>query len=312
MYHELKLEDFARLFGTNLDDIPDDCRQLIAQHDFRYRKLDGDERDRILLDVLKRIDSGEFSKAGKEGKSRWEKGWSESLESFTKHDHDLSQLVPRYIRPKQPLRLDQNYVMPFDPSFELNWYEIFRLWMFRTYLKDAETVYEFGCGSGFNLAVLAQLYPEKKFYGLDWAVASRDIVNELAKAYGWRITGLIFDFFSPDAGMKMTGNSIVLTIGALEQTGREYEPFLQYLLKSSPKLCVHVEPILEWYDEVNLIDYAAIKFHKQRKYWEGFPNRLKELEKEGKVEILKTKRSYFGSLYLEGYSQLLWRPLNKR
>ena len=309
MYHELKLEDFARLFGTAIDDIPDDCRKLIAQHDFRYRKLEGHERDQVLLNVLKRIDSDQFSMAGTAGKARWEKGWSENLESFMEHGHDLSQLVPKYIRPDQPLRLDQNYVVPVDTNFELNWYEVFRLWLFSTYLKDAETVYEFGCGSGFNLAVLSQLYPRKELYGLDWAAASRDIVNELAKTYGWNMKGLLFDFFSPDESVKIADNSVVLTIGALEQTGRDYEPFLQYLLKASPKLCVHVEPILEWYDENNLVDYAAIRFHEKRKYWEGFPGRLKELESEGKVEILKTKRSCFGSLYLEGYSQLVWRPL---
>ena len=311
MCPELKLEGFARLFGTAVNDIPDDCQELIAQGDFRYRMLEGDERDRVLLDVLKRIDSGQFSVAGKEGKARWEKGWSENLESFIEHGHDLSTLVPKYIRPNQPLRLDQNYVMPSDPNFERNWYEVFRLWLFRTYFKDAETVYEFGCGSGFNLAVLAQLYPEKEFYGLDWAAASIDIVNELAKTYGWNMKGLLFDFFSPDETVKIADNSAILTIGAVEQTGRDYESFLQYLLKGSPKLCVHVEPILEWYDENNLIDYAAIRFHQKRKYWEGFPNRLKELENEGKVEILKTKRSYFGSLYIEGYSQLIWRPTNE-
>jgi len=94
----------------------------------------------------------------------------------------------------------------------------------------------------------------------------------------------------------------------LEQTGRAYESFLQFLLEASPTLCVHVEPICEWYDENNLIDYVAIKFHKKRKYWENFPNRLRELEDEGKVEIFKMKRPYFGSLYLEGYSQIIWRP----
>ena len=308
MHYELTLEDFARRYGTTVNDIPDDCRKLIAQHDFRYRELEGDERDQVLLDVLKRIDSGQFSVAGKEGKARWEKGWSENLESFIEHGRDLSRLVPKYIRPNQPLRLDQNYVMPSDPSFELNWYEIFRLWLFRTYFSDVGSVYEFGCGSGFNLTVLAKLYPEKVLYGLDWAAASIDIVNELAKAYGWSMQGLLFDFFAPDESVKIADNSAVLTIGAVEQTGRDWESFLQYLLKASPELCVHVEPILEWYDENNLIDYAAIKFHKQRNYWEGFPNRLIELKNEGKVEILKTKRSYFGSLYIEGYSQIIWRP----
>ncbi|MCJ7531972.1 MAG: class I SAM-dependent methyltransferase [Anaerolineales bacterium] len=304
---ELNLADFARLFGVVAEDISEDCCQLMAQSDFRYQTLDGNERDQVLLEVLKKIDAGQFSLAGKEGKARWEKGWSENLQDFRGCGHDVAGLVPKYIRPGLPLRLDQGYIQPVDSNFELNWYEIFRRWLFKNYLKDVETIYEFGCGSGFNLATLAQLYPEKKYWGLDWAAASVDIVNELARTYGWKMTGRHFDFFSPDTSLKFDVNSAVLTIGALEQTGQNYEAFLQYLLAASPRVCVHIEPIVEWYDENNLIDYAAIRFHKTRKYWEGFPDRLKALEAKGKVEILRTRRAFFGSLYLEGYSQVIWR-----
>jgi SAM-dependent methyltransferase len=308
---ELTLDDFARLFGISVNEMPDDCRTLIAQGDFRYRKLESEERDQAPLEVLKRIDSGQFSVAGREGKTRWETGWSENFKSFMEHGHDLAQLVPKYIRPHQPLRLDQGYIVPSDPAFESQWYEVFRLWLFKTYVQDMETVYEFGCGSGFNLAALAQLYPEKRFYGLDWATASKDIVNELARTFGWNMTGLLFDFFAPDENVKIADNSAVLTIGALEQTGKDYEAFLQYLLQGRPSLCINIEPIVELYDENNLVDYAAIRFHRMRNYWEGFPNRLKELERAGRVEILKMKRSYFGSLFLEGYSQTIWRPTGK-
>lgn len=309
-YVELDLEDFARMFGTVVDDIPRECRDLIARHDFRYRKLEGDEYDQVLLGVLKRIDAGQLTVAGDEGKSRWEQGWAENLKDFMNHKQDLSHLVPKYIRPAQPLRLFQNYVVSPNPNFELDWYEVFRLWLFRKYFHQVETIYEFGCGSGFNLVTLATLYPDKKFYGLDWASASRDIVNELAKTYDWKMQGLLFNFFEPDENVKIANCSAIMTIGALEQSGNNYEPFLQYLLEASPALCVHIEPFVEWYDEDNLIDYAAIKFHKARKYWESFPDRLKALEEEGRVEILKKNRSYFGSLYIEGYSQLIWRPVS--
>lgn len=307
-YDELRIEDFARLFGTTVGNIPKACRELIENCDFRYKRLQGRERDRVLVEVFKRLDSDQFTTAGKEGKGRWDKGWSENLERFIKDGHDISALVPKYIRPNQPLRLDQGYMLPVDPNFEFNWYQVFRLWLLDTYLADVEAIYEFGCGSGFNLATLAHLYPKKAFYGLDWAEPSVAIVNEMAKAYGWNMKGILFDFFAPNEKVIIADNSAVLTVGALEQTGTDYGSFLQYLLGSRPKLCVHVEPILEWYDENNLVDYAAIKFHQIRRYWQEFPNRLRALELEGKVEIIKTKRSFFGSLYLEGYSQLIWRP----
>ena len=304
----LGLDEFAQLFGTSVPMLPQSCRTLILEGDFRFQLLTGEERDRVLLEVLKRIDSGKFSIAGKEGKSRWEKGWKENLDSFRKSNLDLAELVPKYIRPEQAVRLFQHYVLPADSRFELKWYEIFQEWLFSTYFQDANVVYEFGCGSGINLAALARKYPEKHFIGLDWAAASKDIVDEMGKAFGWKMEGRLFDFFEPDKSIKIEPGGVVFTIGALEQTGCNHEAFLEYLLKMSPALCIHAEPIFEWYDEENIIDYAARRFHRVRKYWEGFPSRLLELERDGKVEIHKMKRSYFGSLFIEGYSQTIWRP----
>ena len=66
----------------------------------------------------------------------------------------------------------------------------------------------------------------------------------------------------------------------------------------------------EWYDhENNTVDYTAWKAHEVRNFWRGFPQKLIELERMGKVRILKTKRANFGSLVIEGYSQLIWQPI---
>ena len=305
----LGVEDFAELFGVPVAGLPDQCISRIDQKDFRYRVLSGAERDQVLLEVFKRIDSGEFTLAGREGKARWEKGWGENLQSFLEHDKDLTHLVPKYIRSLQPMRLNQEYVVPSDPDFELNWYEIFQQWLFTTYFKDVKVLYEFGCGSGINLPTLAQLYPEKRYYGLDWASPSVQIIDEMAREYGWDMHGALFDFFEPDYNLSIEEDSAVLTVGALEQTGTDYGAFLQYLLDSQVTLCVNIEPMVEWYDESNLVDYAAIRFHTKRNYLRGFHQKLQDLELAGKVEILKTKRSFLGSLYIEGYSQIIWKPI---
>ena len=113
---------------------------------------------------------------------------------------------------------------------------------------------------------------------------------------------------NPDDSFKIASNSAIFTIGAIEQLASNFEAFLQFLLKNRPLLCVHVEPTIELYDKDNLVDYLAIKFHKKRGYTENFLTRLKKLEKEGEIEILKVKRLFFGSLYMEGYSLFIWRP----
>ena len=70
-----------------------------------------------------------------------------------------------------------------------------------------------------------------------------------------------------------------------------------------------MEPTVELYDETNLVDHLAAKFHKKRGYTQGYLPRLKALEAEKKVEILKVKRTYFGSLFMEGFSFIIWRPV---
>lgn len=307
-FERLTPRDFADLFGTPVEDLSSMCLRLIEQHDFRYRRPTPEERDRILLEVFKRIDSGTLSLAGKEGKERWDRGWEENLQEF-RTTGELVALVPKYIRPHQPVRLNGDYAITNDPEFELHWYEVFQQWLFETYFRDAKTIYEFGCGSGINLARLGQMYPEKRLVGLDWAQPSVDIVNEMGKRFGWNMTGRRFDFFDPDESLDIDPGSLVFTIGALEQTGKGYHKLTDYFLRQRPMLYVHVEPVLEWYQESSLVDYAAIRFHKGRNYWEGFPVRLAALQKQGKVSILKTKRSFFGSLFLEGYSQLVWKPV---
>jgi len=80
--HEVTLEDFARSFGTTVEDIPDDCRELIAKNDFGYEILAGEERDKVILDVLKKIESDQQIIGAPERQTAWEKGWEENLQDF--------------------------------------------------------------------------------------------------------------------------------------------------------------------------------------------------------------------------------------
>lgn len=305
---QVTVEDFAFSFGTTVEDIPPDCKQLIAERDFRYRVLEGEERDRAVLDVLRKTES-DTQIVGSDGRQDvWEKGWDENLQCFIKSDFDLSKLVPRFIRPDSILRFNGNYIKPINLNFELDYYSVFRLWLFKKYLSDVQTIYEFGCGTGFNLVVLAQLYPDKILHGLDFASPSRELVNKIAQVYGWNMTGHIFDMRSPDEKLEIADKSAVITIGTIEQLAGDFEAFLQFLLKHSPAICIHVEPTIELYNEDNLVDYISARFHRKRGYTQGFLPRLQQLQNENKIQILKVKRLFFGNLMMEGYNLLIWRP----
>lgn len=300
---------FADLFGTTVDRLPDKCLQMIAEGDWSYEPLTGRMRDEVIIDLLQRVEERKLTAVSNEDKSRWLRGWGENLQAFREQGGAIEALVPKYIRDGQPVRLFGDFVQTKNPQFELRWYEIFRQWFFETNLSGFENIFEFGCGSGFNVAELAQLYPKAKIFGLDWAEPSVDIVNELRTRKRLNVEGRTFDFFHPDKTLDVPPGSAVFTIGALEQTGTNWGAFLDFLLAKRPQRVFHIEPVYEWYDEDNLVDYTAIKAHAVRNFWRGFPLRLKELERAGRLRILHTKRAYFGSLVLEGYSQIIWEPL---
>jgi SAM-dependent methyltransferase len=258
--------------------------------------------------VLQRIESPELTVAGEKGaRSRWDKGWRENLADF-KRTHDLARLTPKYVRRGLPLRLDGEYVIPSDNDFELNWFGILRTWLFRKYLRDVDYVYEFGCGTGYNLALLAKMFPDKTFFGLDWSEPSTRIVETLSKEYGWDMHGIPFDLSAPDTSLEIKPNSAVITFTALEQMGNRYGGFLAFLMKKRPAICIHVEPIAEWYDQNSLHDYLAMMFHRRRRYLEGFAPDLVRLAGDRRLKLVKMHRSHFGSLYTDSYSQVIWKP----
>lgn len=304
---ELKLEDFASLFGTTIDDIPDDCLELIAKTDFRYKKLISDKRKKIILRILKTIDSDSLSVVGAHRMPAWEKGWSENLQNFVDSNFDLNELIPKFVKRNEVIRLNGNYVLPTNKNFETCFVEVLRTYIFRKYFSDAPAVYEFGCGTGLNLVNLAKLFQEKKLYGLDWSTASREIVNKIAITQKMNLTGILFDMYSPDYQLDIDKGSAVFTIGAMEQLGKNFESFLQFLLEKRPSICINIETIYELYDQSVLFDYVAAKYLERRGYLQGYLTRLRQLEVEGKVEMIKIQRT-FGSLYHDGYSYIIWKP----
>ncbi|MGD0335697.1 MAG: class I SAM-dependent methyltransferase [Candidatus Omnitrophota bacterium] len=306
-YLRLKEDDFLKLFNIQKKEFPIQCRDIIRVRDFRYRKMDLARRDKIITGILKKIDSNTLSVAGRWRQSQWECGWSENLKEYTR-THDAYSLTPKFIRPGQPLRLNRDFIMPRSNRFEFDFVDVLRRWLFSKYFRDKDVIYEFGCGSCQHLVVLSELFPEKQIIGLDWTFAAIKIIKKLTQLNKINLRGKHFNLFKPDFSYKLSPNCAVFTVGTLEQLGRNFEPFLKYLRTNKVSVCLHLETIKELYDNGCLLDYLALKFDNKRGYLDGFLERLRELEKNKKIQILKVQRINFGSLYHDGYSLILWRP----
>ena len=305
---ELTHHDFVGLFETTSEELTKYCGNLIEQLDFRYEKINGKERDNLLLSILKTIEMEDLAVSGKDRKGIWETGWSENLQKFMKKGHDLSCLVPAYMKSYRIFRFNRDYIRPLNIDFLLNFYTVYRHYFFSKYLSDCKSIYEFGCGTGLNLAIMAELFPKKSLHGLDWTAASKRLIDKISDVYGYNLTGHVFDMFAPYKNFNISNQSAIVTLNSLEQLGKNHEAFIQFVLQQKPAICINFEPLIELYNKNNIIDYLAIRYHKKRNYLYGYLTRLQELESEGKIEILKTQRVCFGILYHEAYSFVMWRP----
>lgn len=304
----ISVENFAQLFGTTRPDFNDDCIKMIEGADFRYKTLGKKHRDAVILEILRRIEEKGFSIAGREGKERWERGWGENLNSFINSNYDMAELIPKYVKQNQVCRLYQEYIQPISPNFEFNVFTVLRLWLFNKFLSHVRSVFEFGCGPGYNLVLLGKLFPAKELYGLDWSEAAVETVNLLGAKFNSHISGRTFDLFNPDYSLQIPSKSAFITIGCLEQIGDSSKLFIEFARVKQPDICIHVEPVVELYDHNNLVDHLAMKFHGCRNYLTNFLPNLMDLQKSGKIEMISVKRVYFGSLFHDGWSLIIWRP----
>lgn len=304
----LTTKSFAKIFGIKESSLPRFAKQAIKKLDFKYKKVEGRNYEESILKIIKTLDSQTLKISGPHRKGDWEKGWKENLEEFTQNKFDLNKLIPKFVKRKEYIRFQGALIEPESDSFETDFVTVMRYCLFNKYYKNINTLYEFGAGTGLNLIAASEIFPKIKLVGLDWAGASVDIINTLREKLNINISGKKFDLFNPENGYQLDKNSAILTIGTLEQLGENFKPFINFLLKNKPKVCIHIETTYELYDDNNLLDYLAIKYLEKRNYLRGCLPYLENLQKSGKIKILEIKKT-FGSFYHDGYTYIVWRSI---
>ena len=298
-------------FGTTDNKSVMECMEdlNIKEVDLSYRILTMDEKDEEVLKAIKRIEDDVQIVATPDRTKVWQNGWAENLKSFIDSGYKLEALSPKYFRKDSPMRFKQQFIKSDNPHLEFDFWCILRAWIFKKYFSRYETIYEFGCGTGQNLVSLANMYPHKEIFGLDFVDSSVQLVNLIQKKYDLNIHGELFNMIHPNYDFKLKNDSVVFTAFSIEQLGNQYQEFVNYIFENDVALCVHVEPMSELYDRDNLIDYLAYRFHTKRHYPTGFIPLLQKLENHGKLTIMKIQRCYFGNLNHEGYNLIIWKPI---
>ena len=301
----LTAADFEEVFNDTLSRY---VKRKIKEYDFCYSDLTSTERDAWIRKIVDVLLAPSIEEAGEHRLEQWEKGWRENLVELEASSR-VEAITPGYFGKYNVLRWKQEFIKPAYKDFERNSLAIIQDWLFDKYMRNAATVYEFGCGTGHNLFRVRNVNPKAKIWGLDWATSSQRIIQKLVRnGVDRNFFAHRFDLFNPDESFNLEDDSIVYTVASIEQVGIRYKGFLEYLLRQRPALCIHIEPIAELLDENNLLDYLSIQYFKKRKYLSGYLDHLRGLEKQGQLKIHRAQRTYIGSLFIEGYSVIVWSP----
>lgn len=308
----IDLNQFKALFGCHTAEsgsILEDVLKTYKGYDFSYRLASSQEEREIILEILKKISSQDSVPSGRHRYEDWENGWQENLELFVKSGFETSVLTPKYYRDGQAARLKNNFIFPFRNDFIFTYFDVFRKWILYTYLSPFDHVYEFGCGTAINLLALAEKYSHKEYFGFDWSLSSVKIIDHLRDRLGLNINGGRIDFFKPMPPIGLKKNAGVFTFSALEQIGEKTEYFINLMITEKPNLVVNIEPVNEFYDKDNLLDYLALTYHTKRNYLHNYYTRLRELEHQGAIKILFNFHHQVGNIYNTTASYIIWKPL---
>jgi hypothetical protein len=275
-----------------------------------WRRLTAAERDGAILGAVRENERDDLASAGPEGIARWEKGWAEVAARVARDGASEETLKPQYFR-YEFMRLLGDFARPEARDLEYRIHKLLSELVFRTYLSGLDSVVEFACGTGINLMRIGKIFPGCRLIGCDWARPSQDILARIATQHGINLTGKLANLWTGEGATpaELTqGRTGILTVHGLEQIGAGWQPFFKIVDAMKPAIVVHIEPIAELYESDNLLDALAIRYHRKRKYLDGFLTEVRARETAGRAEIVATKRFNFGSSFQEAYTLVAWRP----
>ena len=117
--------------------------------------------------------------------------------------------------------------------------------------------------------------------------------------------------FNPDGavgGARQESGRVYVTFLAMEQLGDRYTEFLDYIEAKQPDRVIHIEPVVEWYDQGNTHEFFAQIYHWKRDYLMGLYPDLRRRVDEGRAVLEYCWKANFGHRFHTPYNVIVWHP----
>lgn len=303
MKKKISKKEFFKFLNLKLDK---KFIEEINKKNLYYKKTNNKEKAK-LIKIIKNITVyKKFIKAGKKYKKKWEVGWDENYKSV-KNKFSNKSFIPGYSDKFKYARIGTDIVRTYSKNFDHNILQLILLFCYLRYMKNYKKIIDFGCGTGHAILYLNRFSKKTNFFGLDWAKSSQKIFKIINRKYP-NISGHNFNFFNPNLKLNLNSNEwAAFTTASMEQIGKKYRKFYNFLKKKKPGIIVNIEPIPEILSEKKILENMSIQYMKKRNYLDGYLNFLTKEEKKNKIKILFKRKSYFGSFLIYGYSIIIWK-----
>ncbi|MAE82857.1 MAG: hypothetical protein CMB80_08995 [Flammeovirgaceae bacterium] len=292
---------FSEMMGESLHHI---TAKLVDHCRLSYRDLALQEREKLISSCIEKLFNDKQKIAAPERERVWYEGWKENHDLLIKSDDIANAILPKFIRESEIIRIDGRFCYSENKQFEKYFLDCLLSFLYYNFCDEHDEIHEFGTGSGYNIFKFSQEDDKKNYYGYDFVQSSVDCLNGLHKKTGISFTGFKYDFLKPKE-VRFGNNAVAFTFGALEQTGGNFQDFINILAHSNVKKVFHIEPTVENYFNDTIEDTLARIFHLKRGYSTGLKDYLIS---NPNISFKYCRRIGFGNKMMEGYNLYLWEP----
>ncbi len=248
-------------------------------------------------------ESQNFKIAGEERINDWEKGWSGDGVFYS--DNKNINNLPYYFKNNTHIRVGRKIFEDISGFSEVYLLRALQAVIFNAHMAkfNANSIIEYGCGTGSNITFLKSLYTNYSFYGADWAQSAckKLLENKIVD----QSRSIRVDYFDSSTFMSPKENNVIFTNASLEQTGSRYQKFMNFLFKSQSVVGgIHIEPIRDLLSLDTDLNIQSFKYAEKRGYLTDFFSFMRD---SSAIDILEAKDYGIGSKYISGYQVIAWK-----